>query len=226
MIRTVQIISTLLLCSSFTAQSAIVVTNGDLETGAPAPGGTNADVTGWYDGTNGFNHWQDTWHNNANHPTGFTGAHVAFSGSLPETWIYQDVGDRNNSKVNLEFNMDFGNFTGNPSDISTGDVRVSLYQSAIFSPADGIDIDGAAGVTELDSNTFTSGPLAAGEARTFSTVLSVGAANYNDPIYLRISWTNAGGNGWVAGDNFTLTGAVPEPSSTLLIAIGGLFLWR
>ena len=225
------------------AHAALTVTNGDFETGI-ADESTQATVNGWFSVTTG-NFFENTWQDSRNGevPTdsqsGFTGqAAAAFSGiagdsqpsGLNGSWLYQSIGtDATATGINVTFDWgDFGNFDGSVRDLG---LTVSVYEkTGSFTAGDNTDINGAVGVTLLDSAsvtlmastaTGTTPKLTIGQSITLSAISQSGGE-----LFLRFNNWDAGNDApWLMLDNVAISTvtAVPEPSTYAALA-GGLAL--
>ncbi len=144
------------------AAAQISITNGDFETG----GGANiADVTSWFDNnTGGF--FEGAWQSNAQ---SFNGTNqVVFSSFesddfgipsptvLDGSYLYQGVGTAAGA-TSLELEFDWGAPTDDDINRDLG-LTVAIYADTTgsFVGVDGTDVNGVAGLTLLDSETFTS----------------------------------------------------------------------
>ncbi len=228
-----------LLAGATSAQAALTVTNGDFETGI-ADQTTSANVSGWFSVTAG-DFFANTWHDSrdAEVPTdaqsGFSGqAAAAFSGiagggqpsGLAGSWLYQSIGT-DASATSFDVTFDWGDFGNGPTNRDLG-ITVSVYESdGSFVAGNDTDINGAGGVTLLDS--FSLSQLVTGSVK-----LSVGETGNLDisgqsggELFLRFNnWDAGGDTPWLQLDNVAISNVVPEPSAALLGGLGVLALLR
>ena len=132
----------------------LTVTNGDFELPAYGPSSTYEDPNGigvldWFSPTAGYEAW-------------ILGSGRTLSGSQTcefgaNGWIYQPMGTYNaGNGTNLEWTFEqYGNTADGAG--NTASFTISFYYSTGgFTPAQGSDIDGAAGVTKIGSYDFNS----------------------------------------------------------------------
>jgi hypothetical protein len=181
--------------------------NGSFDVGA-TPGINQNDVVGWFDGNNhpnGF--WEDTWLSTTSLPTGHSGGVAAFSAEAgAQNFLYQAIGTRNSGDTTLNFSISVGAFT-DVSGTKTGTLNVGLYKSNSFTGADGTDVAGAPGVTQVGSTVAlpisrVGGPGAVASIETGSFDLST--ANTSDTLYLRFQWTTSNGS-YINVDNASIS---------------------
>jgi len=220
------------------APGALAVINGDFQT---TPG-FNANVALWFDGTNGGNPWEDTFQDTNPQPPA-AGTEVVFSGNVgtnPQNFLYQSLGTKEATDGTLNFSVNIGNFSTATS-YRSGTLQVNLFQSASFVGADGTDILGAGGVTQIGATVIkdiergTTLPLTFPNSAYETGSFSLATANTTDPIYLRFHWTMGEPDAYIGADLVTITvdavaEAVPEPSSIALAALAltglGMGAWR
>jgi len=176
------------------ASAALALTNGDFEVG----GGFNANVSGWFDGTNGPNEWDDTFQD-TNPVSPQAGTTVVWSGNAnAKNFLYQPIGTKEASDATVKVSIVVGAGAAGP-------ITVGIYQSATFSSTDGTDVADASGVTLIDSSTWNI-DYAAGVVGPEMATLSLATANLSDPIFLRFHFGEDGmEDGWLRGDNITIT---------------------
>ncbi|MCE9552573.1 MAG: PEP-CTERM sorting domain-containing protein [Planctomycetes bacterium] len=219
------------------ASAALVITNGTFTQG----GGYNANVVDWFDGTAGGagNPYQDTFIDTNPQPPA-SGTEVVFSGNAspaPQNFLYQAIGTKGATDGTLNFSVNIGNFSTSTT-YRGGTLEINLFRSGTFVGADGTDVLGAAGVTQIGS-TITkaidrggSFPNSAYETGSFN----IASVNPLDTFYLRFHWTPTGVDSYIGADLVTITvdavavDAVPEPSTFVLATLGlaalGLVGWK
>ncbi len=221
------------------AGAALLITNGDFETGI-ADESTQASISGWYSDTTTtdfFRHpWQDT--RDAEVPTdtqsGYTGqAALAFSGfsadatvdgTTGNSWVYQSIGS-DAAATAFDVSFDYGDF-GNASGRDFG-IRVAVYEfngTGAFVAADNTDVLGADGITLLDSFVIDKGDstgfnLFIGEGGTLDVSAQTGGE-----LFLRINnyIPAAGSDAWIMMDNIAISNVIPEPATLSLIGVFGV----
>ena len=212
------------------AQGSLAITNGDFEDG----GGENIpDVTGWYDNSVA-DFWENAWQTNADWitPNGtnvvvFSSNNTVYGEPLTGSYLYQSIGAlTDESSIYVAFGW------GCPDDVAAGRIdglSVAAFASdGTFIAEDAVDIYTATtGVTLLDSASYEYTALGTdGEIFTTVAKLDLSAANAGDEIFLRFNNYNpveTGSNSWPVLDNVRL---VPEPTSLILLGLGGLALRR
>ncbi len=206
------------LALTASAHAGLQITNGDFQNNAP--GSNVTDVDSWFDPHTDVpdQWWRATWYGPNVSPNGTSV--MGLSWMLPETqnWAYQNLGVNDGGLTTLSLQFDIGSFTdaGGPRDMG---ITLSLYQSASFIGADNTDIDGASGVTLLDTVNVTSGSLDPGTFVTKQVNLNLASANSTDPIYLRFeNYATATGQPWAAIDNVQI---IPEPTAFALVGLAG-----
>ena len=204
------------LTLSVASQSALgqlVITNGDFETG----GGANLEnVNSWFDFNTG-NFWEGAWQSNAQ---SFNGTNQIvfssfeaddFGAPTPDVndgcYLYQSIGTANGAD-SVDISFDWGAPTDDPGGRFLG-MTVGIYAYdgvGAFTAADGTDVRGAAGVTLLDSQSFTiasstaSGQMVTGVVAT----LDLSAAGSQE-LFLRFNGYLPGtGESWPTLDNVSI----------------------
>jgi len=202
------------------SQAALQVTNGDFQNNAPA--NNTWDVDSWFNslptvtGQANNSWWEGTWYGPTVSPNGTSVMGLGYMFATPH-WAYQSLGINDAGASSLALQFDIGSFTdaGGARDMG---ITVALYQTdGSFTPADDVDIAGAAGVTLIDSVSLTSGALAPGESVTRTANLDLSGANNSSPIFLRFINSPTGtGEPWAAIDNIQI---VPEPGTLAILGV-------
>lgn len=208
-----------LACGTFaaaaTAQAGVSITNGDFENDAVQ----TSNVDSWFDTVtvNTANWWESAWAGPTVSPNGTSVLGLSYNNTTPN-WAYQGIGVNDGGLTDLDLRFDVGSFTDAFEARDMG-ITLSVYQSdGSFVGADNTDVDGAAGITLIDSVSLTSGSLNAGDVVTLNTSLDLATANLTDQLYLRvINYATATGQPWAAVDNLLI---VPEPASFALAGFG------
>jgi hypothetical protein len=201
--------------------------NGSFDVGI-TPGTNQNDVVGWFDGNNhpkGF--WEDTWQSTTSLPAGHSGGVAAFSGEGGTNFLYQAIGIRNSGDTTLNFSISVGAFTDvGGAGTKTGTLNVGLYQSNSFIGADGADVEGALGVTQVGS-TVALGISRVGGAGAVASIetgsLDLSTANTSDTLYLRFQWTTSDGS-YINVDNASISmsqGGVPYATWASVNGVAG-----
>ncbi len=202
------------------ARAQLEILNGDFEFG----GGANiADVADWFDNnTGGF--FEGAWQSNSQ---SFNGTNQVifssfeadeFGAPTPDVddgcYLYQGIGTADGaSELNIQF--DWGSPTDDDVNRDLG-VTVGVYAYdgiGAFVPGDDSDVRGAAGVTLLDSVTFTS---AAGTRPAGGTMFVGTTANLNltgaggQELFLRFNgYLPTTTESWPTVDNVVILGDAP-----------------
>ena len=222
-------LSALSLAVLTSANAALTVTNGTFETG----GGNNIDnVNGWFDPSNGT-FWQGTWQTNAAAITP-NGTNVIVLGSyesgairsttsaspLIGNYLYQSIGTAGVGQTALQVNFDFGAPNDDPGGRTLGlTVAVFAYNGlGGFTAADNTAINGASGITLLDSQSVTVTSTGVdGLVSSFLRTLNISGAGSQELFLSFNNYRPANTESWSVIDNVSIT-AVPEPSTYALFA--------
>ena len=201
------------LLAGNTAWGDVSLTNGNFNAGFDADDSDIEDP--WYDVTTDTT-WQGAWHTDANSPFD-SSPMVGLSGYSAPCWLYQSIGTRGTAK-GFSFTIDVGAFTGDDASSTGGDLTFGLYKSSTFTPANDLDVDGAAGVTLVDSVSTNTGSMGTAHSKPDTIVVSgsldLTTVNTTDSLYLRLYWVKSGGDGYACIDNLVLT--LIQPSGTLI----------
>jgi hypothetical protein len=200
------------------AHASLQITNGDFQNNAPASNVT--DVDSWFDphtDTAG-QWWRATWYGPTVSPNGTSVMGLSWMLQGTQNWAYQGIGVNDGGLSTLTLQFDVGSFTDANGARDMG-ITLSLFQSASFVGADNTDIEGAGGVTLIDTVNVTSGSLTPGTFVTKQVTLNLGSANGTDPLFLRFeNYSTGTGDPWAAIDNVQI---VPEPTAFALVGLAG-----
>lgn len=213
------------VCVASMAQAVLVITNGDFEKNAPAS--NTYDVDSWYDtissGAQTNNYWwESTWYGPTVSPTGTSVMGLSYMWTTPN-WGYQSIGVNDGGLTELKIRYDVGSFTdaGVPRDLG---VTVSVYESdGTFVGADNLDVDGAAGITLIDSVSTLYSAMPVGAYVTDTITLDMSTAGSGELFLRFINYAGQAGEPWTAIDNVSI---VPEPATLALLGLGGLLVRR
>ncbi len=210
------------MCLVGMANAALSITNGDFENGAVA--GTNAtDAVDWFDTLSATpaNWWEATWYGDVVSPTGSSVLGLSYMFTTPN-WAYQSIGVNDEALAELALSFVVGSFTDAGSARDLG-VTVSIYESdGTFVAADNADIDGAAGVTLIDSVSVLN-TLDPGATTAESVTLDLSTAGSGELFLRFVNYAGVTGEPWTAIDNVAI---VPEPATMILLGLGGLLVGR
>ena len=220
------------LCATQSALASLMVTNGDFENGG---GDIYENVTDWYDFNTG-NFWEGAWQTNVSWQS-FTGSNIVIFSSFesddfgtptPDVndggYLYQSIGTADGAS-DVYISFDWGGPADDPGGRYLG-MTVGIYAYdgvGAFTAADGTDVRGGAGVTLLDSATFTIDPSIAGGMMVTNVVanLDLSAAGSQE-LFLRFNGYLPGTTeSWPTLDNVRI---VPEPASLTLMGLVGACL--
>ena len=214
-----------LMCMGLVSMAqALQITNGDFE--ADAGGGSVEAVSLWYDDTS-TNFYESAWQtdNGAITPNGtqvivFCSWNTVEEEPLTGSYVYQSIGT-SAGETTLDLRFDWGH----PDDVGAGrldGITVSAWTSdGTFVPGDGVDINGAAGVTLLDSASFThTSEGTDGEIWSVDVTLDISGASAGDEIFLRFNnYQPVSGDPWPVLDNvelLTIVNISPPDGATLI----------
>ncbi len=188
----------LMCCWVGITQADLAVTNGDFEADAVQ----TSNVTDWYDTITATpaNWWESTWGGPTVSPNGTSVLGLSYMNTTTN-WAYQSIGT-GNGRSSLVVSYDVGSFTdaGGARDLG---VTISVYESdGSFVPADNTDVDGAAGITLIDSVSTLHAAVAIGAVITDQTVtLDLSTAGSGELFLRFINYAGATGEPWTAIDN-------------------------
>lgn len=214
------------------AFAALSITNGDFQSGGNVS--NQPDVTNWFDSNTG-DFFEQAWMSSDQSPNG---SNVVIFSSLESddfgmpssnandgSYIYQGIGTADGAST-VPIGFDWGAPNDDPGDRNIG-VSVGIYAYdgvGGFSAADGTDVRGGAGVTLLDSASFTiASTTAGGQIENELAELDLTGAG-SDELFVRFNgYLPGSGESWPFVDNVTI---VPEPSIALLGGLGLFGLLR
>ncbi len=189
------------------AHGQLAITNGDFE--AEPAANQQTDVTGWfdYDGS-GLAWWQQTSSDATGGISPFpdSSSYLFLSGATDfNYWAYQSVGTNSEDRDNLSIQFDAGTLVDAQGNLDRT-ITIGLYQSdGTFEGVQNVDIDGAEGVTFIDSFDVTTGPLTPGETVTLSGDLDLSSADNTSELFVRVSNSQVdGGSHYTGIDNITI----------------------
>jgi hypothetical protein len=197
------------------AHAAITVTGGTFE----SPDiGTLAQINAipnWFSNTVQY----ADWHNSSGYTSNGTQSVVLQNQSGNVGYIYQSLGTLDAGTTSLDWSFDqVSYFIGtNLQTPGTGDVR--FFYGTDAGAGDGADIDSLVGLTQIGST--VSIPVPTNTVTEFrSGSVDVSSVSVGSTIWMDFTQTS----GFLLIDNVSVTAAVPEPSTTALLGLGGLAL--
>ena len=139
-------------------------------------------------------------------------------------YLYQSIGTAG-GVTSVQVNFDFGAPNDDPGGRVLG-ISVGIYAYdgvGAFTPGDNFDVHTGAGVTLLDSESFSLTSTGVdGQIANFSSTLDISGAG-SQQLFLRFNnFRPANTESWPVLDNVSIS-AVPEPSTCAVLA-GGLAL--
>jgi len=207
------------------ARADLVITNGDFE--ADAGAGDLENVSLWYDDLS-TNFWESAWQSdrggvtpNGTQVVVFCSWNTVEGDPLTGSYIYQSIGTSSGeSSVTIGFDW------GHPDDVAAGrldGITIAAYASdGTTDPNDDVDINGAEGVTLLDSASYSHVAEGTdGEIFPVVVTLDLSGANAGDEIFLRFNnyMPEAGADPWPVLDNVQITS---EPAPTTPFSLGAV----
>ena len=198
---------------AFSAQAKLTLTNGSFDAATTAD---NPDVPDWFDGNNHpQGYWQDIWLASRSLPSGQSGGTAGLSGAVDggQNFLYQSIGTRNPVDSTLYFSASVGAFTdANSAGTMSGTLMVGIYeQTSSFSGADGTDVDGASGISQVGSTVALpisreGGPGAVASDETGS--FDISGVDASHTLYLRFKWVSTGAS-FMSLENASITTRPP-----------------
>ncbi len=212
---------------SASAQAELVITNGDFEAGAGA--GDTENVSLWYDDISpGGGFWESAWEldragvtPNGSMVVVFCAWNTVEGDPLTGSYVYQSIGTSSGeSSVTIGFDW------GHPDDVGAGrldGITVAVYASdGTTVPGDDVDINGAAGITLLDSASYSHVAEGTdGEVFPVVVTLDLSGANEGDEIFLRFNnyLPEAGADPWPILDNVQILPDAAAPAVATIMWI-------
>lgn len=211
--------ATLFATAATNASAVLSITNGDFEAGGTSQ---NTNIPNWFNYAAGGGAW---WLSSWSGPlVSATGSNIMGLSGEPglSTWAYQSIGTNDRGLSTLRVQLDVGSFTDAGAQLRDMGITVHVFQATgSFVGADNRDILGSAGVTQIHSTSFTTGPLTAGQVVRQTLDLNIGSANPTGELFLRFSNSKpnpVGGDPWTQIDNIRLL--LPPTSSASLVWAG------
>ena len=199
-----KVLLVILLCVIGFAKADLAITNGDFE----ADVAQTSNVTEWFDAVtaNTGNWWESTWAGPNVSPNGTSVMGLSYMFTTAN-WAYQSIGYNDLQRDSLDVSFDVGSFTdaGGTRDLG---VTIAIYESdGTFVPADNTDIDGAAGITLIDSVDVLN-TLAPGVMISSSATLNLSSAGEGE-LYIRfVNYIGTTGEPWTAIDNISIPAVI------------------
>ena len=201
------------LCLIGSVNADLAITNGDFEEGELTA--NQMDVLSWYDANansqSDASWWLSTWYGPAVSPNetsvmGLSNMDGTFN------WAYQSIGVNDLAQERIAVTFNVGSFTDAGVTRDLG-VTVAIYESdGTFTPEDNVDIDGAAGITLIDSASVLS-TLESGTQTTQSVTLDLTSTGSGELFIRFINYAGENDSPWTAIDNVELVNVVPvEPA--------------
>lgn len=212
------------------SQAELTLSNGDFERGI-SENSTRADVAEWYDhSTDDESFWEGAYQSTALWSSPNGSGIVIFSSEEADdfgqptpnvndgSYMYQAIGTADGEEsltLSLEWGSPLDDTGGRELGLTVG---VYAYDGpGPFAAADGVDVRGAAGMTLLDSVSFTMTSAGGGFLKAIEPVLDLSGAG-GRPLYLRINGYTAGETeAWAVVDNLQIV------RSSASVGLLGLF---
>ena len=224
--------------ASMTPESWQLVTNGDFSN-SPA-GADQADVTDWFD-SSAANFWDDTWESSggnslygAGNPSAIFSSYASDAFGVPSTdpndgsYLYQSIGTAD-GLTSLQIGFDWGA----PADLTTAglseNITVGIYAYdgvGAFTPDDETDVRGAAGVTLLDSVSYSRSSSGSGpDIDSIIATFDISGAGTQE-LFLRFNnfSSSVAGVCWPALDNVEINQGSPTPVGETMFVEGDVTL--
>jgi hypothetical protein len=194
------------------AHAAIAVTGGDFE--IPDIGATTqpGDIPMWFDNDVPY----AASHNGEGYTSNGSQSAILYSGD-EIGYMYQSLGTLDAGTTSLDWSFDQLSKTYSGGGDGTGDVR--FFYGTDAGAGNGADIDTLVGLTQIGS-TISIPNLPGGVDTLRSGSVDVSSVAEGSTIWMDFTQTS----GFLLIDNVSVTAAVPEPSTTALLGLGGLAL--
>ena len=189
------------------ACAGLAVTNSDFQ----ADTSQTSDVTGWYDTvtSNTDSWWETAWAGPNVSPNGTSVLGLSYMNSSTN-WAYQSIGTNDGNWPAMEVTYDVGSFT-DASEARDLGVTVSVYESdGSFTPANNTEIDGAVGITLIDSVSTLYASVAVGAVQTDTITLNLQAAGSGELYICFENYAGTTGEPWTAVDNISIASNIPS----------------